>query len=1050
MPLSSVLFGLASVVSVVAAQSEECYSAGGVLGAILVTIVAIVALLVLAYFLWRFYWKGRRGKHLVLVTDPEKGGDYAFDNPGFKEGTPIGRTGTKEDSNKQLRWQNWAPLSGLAVAGKPRALDDSYVGQPLMTVVPLRSHDFTGLGFNICGNMRDGIFVKDVLHRGPASESGRIVPGDRIESIRISFRHMVFEDALTILSYASPYEVQLEVENGSSSRPATLLRNKRASVSPAERICHPFYRSHSISDLIKINKTNPSKWGNESSIADLSNGDLSKPAIIDTSPIEKMQKVGVRVLPPTTNSETLRIEAEKSQNARNSVIESGQVLTVSKNSPSSTLTKPEKSPSNTLTKTRKSPIPLIKHTISDFDEIDLSDSRDDKMSQGEGTRKNTPSPGLKETNVKSLLVKGYNNLKEKLHHAGLKLEKEGEEEPLPKRNEVPEETGTVDSKVETITVIKNQEIFVDKPEAFSSGEAQDIPEEVQKAGIAARSNRKSVIEDGKSWDRPVSDLFKDADRGRKDSISGESSNEGDIASQKKNKRKAPPPPPTKSEEDLETLKAPSETDEVDSKDSLSEKNNSMDSVDTDSEQGDKSGTTIELNSSHITVHHAPDSEKSRKAASLGDLSRIGNDQPIVVLERAVSLDLADGTPGGGKKRKAPLPPQEEFSDDGGMTYSKEARIDSAVHTRLKHSSDFGRLEDAVQLNEHISDEDSDQGVSGLSTPEPSLQMMISSTPMKHDFFMPPSFESQVNTSKSSPSPPVSPTSGLSGPASGLSGVHVSRCSWDLSVPETTTDQFVTAINGNNTEDEDDIPPELPTSPIPTYITEIQVVTANKDGPQGFLENGQSELIGRDDIFPKNIPEMSSFMTNSIHKPFSTFTSNPFSGSTRRSEVSVINSNQSDDMNSLPSLANLSDTMMTEVNQVSLSQPNSLDPILQGDLSMTIKDLRPPGTLIFSNENMSDEQILAMKSSPEPILIDISQNKTTQVAKPARSNVSVTSIRAGGSRIPIRAVPEPTQRKTKRENYVSFSSLNVSPANDKRHTNGSGENSITHIVLDSQK
>lgn len=49
--------------------------------------------------------------------------------------------------------------------------------EPQMNVVALRSHDFTGLGFNICGNMRDGIFVKDVLHRGPASESGRIAPG---------------------------------------------------------------------------------------------------------------------------------------------------------------------------------------------------------------------------------------------------------------------------------------------------------------------------------------------------------------------------------------------------------------------------------------------------------------------------------------------------------------------------------------------------------------------------------------------------------------------------------------------------------------------------------------------------------------------------------------------------------------------------------------------------------------------------------------------------------------------------------------------------------
>lgn len=50
--------------------------------------------------------------------------------------------------------------------------------EPQVTQVLLRSHDFTGLGFNICGNMRDGIFVKDVLHRGPASESKLIFPGE--------------------------------------------------------------------------------------------------------------------------------------------------------------------------------------------------------------------------------------------------------------------------------------------------------------------------------------------------------------------------------------------------------------------------------------------------------------------------------------------------------------------------------------------------------------------------------------------------------------------------------------------------------------------------------------------------------------------------------------------------------------------------------------------------------------------------------------------------------------------------------------------------------
>ena len=53
--------------------------------------------------------------------------------------------------------------------------------EPERVSVPLRGHDFTGLGFNVCGNMRDGIFVKDVLHRGPASESGQVRAGEFCE-----------------------------------------------------------------------------------------------------------------------------------------------------------------------------------------------------------------------------------------------------------------------------------------------------------------------------------------------------------------------------------------------------------------------------------------------------------------------------------------------------------------------------------------------------------------------------------------------------------------------------------------------------------------------------------------------------------------------------------------------------------------------------------------------------------------------------------------------------------------------------------------------------
>lgn len=158
----------------------------------------------------------------------------------------------------------------------------------------LRGHDFTGLGFNVTGNMRDGIFVKDVLNRGPAFECGRVAqgeprvlratfssmltdrrllvflvvffvfwPGDRILGVTISFRHVVYEDALTILSYASPYDVALELQKGRAAATGTLAKQRRAasagSLAPASPppppdapVVHPLYRSQSIDDLSKV------------------------------------------------------------------------------------------------------------------------------------------------------------------------------------------------------------------------------------------------------------------------------------------------------------------------------------------------------------------------------------------------------------------------------------------------------------------------------------------------------------------------------------------------------------------------------------------------------------------------------------------------------------------------------------------------------------------------------------------------------------------------------------------------------------------------------
>ncbi|KAG7202465.1 hypothetical protein KM043_017040 [Ampulex compressa] len=82
----------------------------------------------------------RKGKHLVLVTDPEIVEDaYAFDNPCFKDVTPsVGRvmersiiTSAETPTKDSARWTTpWTSL-GLGSANrndKRRTLDDSCLG----------------------------------------------------------------------------------------------------------------------------------------------------------------------------------------------------------------------------------------------------------------------------------------------------------------------------------------------------------------------------------------------------------------------------------------------------------------------------------------------------------------------------------------------------------------------------------------------------------------------------------------------------------------------------------------------------------------------------------------------------------------------------------------------------------------------------------------------------------------------------------------------------------------------------------------------------------
>ncbi|XP_022242659.1 uncharacterized protein LOC106460276 isoform X1 [Limulus polyphemus] len=263
------------------AAKELCYSPGGVAGIVIATFIVTMILcglvLVAAWYLWkRKKVGGLNTQHLgTQATKPGGASKYAFDNPYFGQDDVEGSTrGTVQDQTstglvsdrghntkdslvlkRRISKSNQFP--GIPL--QPRAVDDTCVGLELERIlVPLRGYDFTGLGFNICGNMRDGIFVKDVLNRGPANESGKIKAGDRILKVIVSFSSIVYEDALTILSYASPYDVQLEIEKTSEGTQPIAGAGRRLTSSSfnsgGQILFHPLYRSQSIDDLTQIGK----------------------------------------------------------------------------------------------------------------------------------------------------------------------------------------------------------------------------------------------------------------------------------------------------------------------------------------------------------------------------------------------------------------------------------------------------------------------------------------------------------------------------------------------------------------------------------------------------------------------------------------------------------------------------------------------------------------------------------------------------------------------------------------------------------------------------
>lgn len=186
------------------------------------------------------------------MQDPETGksGEFAFDNPAFKsDGTKV------QSSPLDTKWMGGsggaAKENGnrvIVTNEKRKTQDDNAVSstpQQEPRVIGLRGSDFTGLGIELCGGIKEGIYVRKVMPQGPAT--GLVNVGDKITSITIDFNHLVLEDAVSILSYASPYNVRLELVDAKANVAAMSIANSPKSNSST--LSHPLYRSGSQSDV---------------------------------------------------------------------------------------------------------------------------------------------------------------------------------------------------------------------------------------------------------------------------------------------------------------------------------------------------------------------------------------------------------------------------------------------------------------------------------------------------------------------------------------------------------------------------------------------------------------------------------------------------------------------------------------------------------------------------------------------------------------------------------------------------------------------------------
>lgn len=469
---------------------------------------------------------------------------------------------------------------------------------------------------------------------------------------------MVYEDALTILSYASPYDVKLEVESGGiGSKPTTLLKK---SVGPsAARICHPLYRSQSIPELSQsksiakrlfIVDPNDSINSNYSTMNSTLKSTKSTP---NSQIFEKCHdeskgnhyKFGIKVL-PSLDGTVHRIENQNEHNTN-------------------------------LERKHSKKLDTEKHLSNINEATRVGDKKEEAQCQ--------------QTSQVLQVSKGKNDTFE-LHNDTLNKSSKLSDTSIHVPSEVPTEVHNAamaarrnrKNSSELLNISKN----IDSIEVEDSKNQQ---KNKRKAPPPPKSNNYDI--ECTSTMKKDSLTTKEYDLRKEDEINSITDYTDSLSEYIKKVRETTERIDPRVEEKVETLI-------IDGRHSES---------DTDSEI-QNSFTTIELNSADITIHRTPVPETNndedeeddvyRKAASLGDLSKY-ECRTSATLERAQSLDMTDT---GTKKRKAPLPPEDINESTEDLT--KLDQMDTFDRRLLKKSNEWGNLEDVVWRKKQDSEDKS--------------------------------------------------------------------------------------------------------------------------------------------------------------------------------------------------------------------------------------------------------------------------------------------------------------------------------------------------------